>query len=73
MDMSTLAIGIIAATLIGIVLISLLTFGIIIWVFRRITQVPEDAAKAELDRRLAAGEISPAEYQARLDALRQEG
>ena len=32
----------------------------------------EDPAVTELKRRLADGEISPVEYQARLDTLRRE-
>jgi uncharacterized membrane protein len=72
-DVLSLGLGIVAITLIGILVITGLTFGFIIWVFRRVAKSPEDQAKAELDRRLAAGEISPVEYEARLDVLRREG
>ena len=72
MDISSLAIGIIVATVVGILLITLLTVGIIYWVFRQLTRIPEDQARLELERRLAAGEISPVEYEARMDALRRK-
>lgn len=48
---------------------TLLIVGVIIWAVRRNSRPPEDPALAELKRRLATGEISPVEYQARLDAL----
>jgi uncharacterized membrane protein len=44
-------------------------FALVLW---RGFRGPEDAAVAELKRRLADGEISPIEYQARLDAIRRE-
>jgi len=72
MSVLSLGLGIVAITLISIILITGLTFGIIFWVFRRVMKSPADQAKAELDRRLAAGEISPVEYEARLDTLRHE-
>jgi uncharacterized membrane protein len=64
-----LAWGIIGVTLIGILVITLVTVGIIAVVFRVVTRAQEDPAVAELKRRLAAGEISPVEYEVRLRAL----
>jgi len=69
MDVGSLAFGIIALTFGAILVITLLTFGIIFWVFRRVTQGIEDPALTELKRRLADGEISPVEYEVRLRAL----
>jgi uncharacterized membrane protein len=66
-----LAWGIIAATLIGILVITLLTVGLIAIVFRRVTRPVEDPALTELKRRLADGEITPVEYEVRLRALQQ--
>jgi uncharacterized membrane protein len=43
--------------------------GVIVWAVRRSSAPSEDPARAELKRRLATGEISPVEYQARIDAL----
>jgi Predicted membrane protein (DUF2078). len=67
----SLAWGIIAATLIGILVITLLTVGLIAFVFRRVTRPVEDPALTELKRRLADGEITPVEYEVRLRALQQ--
>jgi uncharacterized membrane protein len=64
-----LAWGIILVTLVGIVVIALLTVGIIAWVFRRVSVAPQDPAITELKRRLADGEISPVEYEVRLRAI----
>lgn len=64
-----LAWGIIAATLIGMLVITLLTVGLIAFIFHRVTRAAEDPAVAELKQRLAAGEISTAEYEVRLRAL----
>jgi uncharacterized membrane protein len=49
--------------------IGLLTAGIIVVAFRRASPPREDPAVAELKRRLAAGDISPVEYEVRLRAL----
>jgi uncharacterized membrane protein len=42
---------------------------VIVWAVRRSRPSPEEAARAELGRRLAAGEISPAEYQVRMRSI----
>jgi uncharacterized membrane protein len=44
----------------------------IVWAVRRGFPTGRDAAEQELRSRLARGEISPSEYQARMDALRQQ-
>ena len=67
-----LAWGIIGVTLIAILVITLVTVGIIAFVFRLVTRSAEDPAIAELKRRLAAGEISPVEYEVRLRALTEK-
>jgi uncharacterized membrane protein len=67
----TLGLAIAGATLLGIALISLLVFVIIIYAFRRAVRPAEDPAVSELKRRLASGEISPAEYEVRLRALQR--
>lgn len=41
----------------------------IVWAIRRSRPSPEEAARTELGRRLAAGEISPAEYQVRMRSI----
>ena len=64
-----LAWGIVLVTLIGIVVIAVLTAGIIVSAFRRASPPREDPAVTELKRRLAAGEISSVEYEVRLRAL----
>jgi uncharacterized membrane protein len=69
-DVFSLGLGIVAITLVSILVITGLSVGLIFWVFRRAMKSPGDQAKAELDRRLADGEISPVEYEARLDAIR---
>jgi uncharacterized membrane protein len=65
----SLGLAIVAATFGGILVIGLLTAGIIIFAFRRVSPAREDPAVTELKRRLAAGEISPVEYEVRLRAL----
>jgi len=58
-------------TLVGIVLITVLVLGVVVWGIRRAAPAPRDAAELELRDRLARGEIDMAEFQARLDALRE--
>jgi uncharacterized membrane protein len=48
---------------------TVLIVGAIVWAVRRARPSPEDTARAELGRRLAAGEISPAEYQVRMRSI----
>lgn len=56
------------------VLVPLLTtaviLGVIVWAVRRSAPAREDPAVAELEGRLARGEIDPIEYQVRMRALR---
>jgi uncharacterized membrane protein len=63
------AVAIVAVTFASILVITLLVLGVIVWAFRRAAPRAEDPAVAELKRRLAAGEITPAEYEVRLRAL----
>jgi uncharacterized membrane protein len=52
--------------------VTVLILGVVVWAVRRATPPAEDPAIAELKRRLAAGEISPVEYEVRLRALQEE-
>jgi uncharacterized membrane protein len=54
------------------VLTTVLILGVIVWAIRRASRPAEDPAVQELKRRLAAGEISPVEYEVRLRALQEE-
>ena len=73
MDIAGSAMGlgfaIVAMTFLMMLVITILTIGIIVWVFRRVMPKAEDPAIAELKRRLAAGEISPVEYEVRMRAI----
>jgi len=55
----------------SIVIILLVVFTII-YVFRRALPSGKAAAQEELRQRLARGEISPTEYEATMDALRNQ-
>ena len=66
-----LALIIVGGTFLAIILITLLVLGTIVWAFRRAAPPAEDPAVVELRRRLAAGEISPVEYEVRLRALQK--
>jgi hypothetical protein len=48
---------------------TLLIVGVIIYAVRRSRPSPEEAAKQELGRRMATGEISPAEYEVRMRSI----
>jgi uncharacterized membrane protein len=48
---------------------TVLIVGAIVWAIRRSRPSPEEAARAELGRRLAEGEISPTEYQVRMRSI----
>lgn len=58
-----------AGTLAAIGVMTLLILGVVAWAIRRSRPPAEDPAVAELRRRLAAGEITPVEYEVRLRAL----
>ena len=64
-----LGFAIVIVTFLMIILITGLTIGVIVWAFRRVLPRAEDPAIAELKRRLAAGEITPVEYEVRMRAL----
>ena len=68
--------GFIGATFVVTLVMFLLTTGIIVgvivWAIRRTLPTGKDAAMTELRDRLARGEIDPAEFQARFDALSRE-
>jgi uncharacterized membrane protein len=70
MDSGTeLALTIVAGTFLSILVITLLVVGVIFFALRRAIPPPEDPAIAELKSRMAAGEISPAEYEVRVRAI----
>ncbi len=46
--------------------------GIVVWTIRRSLPAREDPAVAELKRRYARGEISPAEFEVRLRSLTEK-
>ena len=71
MDASGLAMTIVVGTFAAIAVMTVLILGFIAWVFRRASRPAEDPAVTELKRRLAAGEISPVEYEVRLRALQK--
>jgi uncharacterized membrane protein len=48
---------------------TVLIVGAIVWAIRRSRPSPEEAARAELGRRMAAGEISPTEYEVRMRSI----
>jgi uncharacterized membrane protein len=66
---SDLALAIIAGTLLSILVITLLVVGVIVFALRRAIPPAEDPGIAELKRRMAAGEISPVEYEVRVRAI----
>jgi uncharacterized membrane protein len=70
-DVGGMFFAIAGVTLVGIVLIAILMVGVIVWGIRRVAPAPRDAAELELRDRLARGEIDMAEFQARLDTLRE--
>ena len=52
--------------------ITIVVVVVIIWAFRRAMPTGKAAAQEELRARLARGEISPSEYEATMDALRNQ-
>ena len=66
---SDLALTIVAGTLLSILVITLLVVGVIVFALRRAIPPAEDPAIAELKSRMAAGEISPVEYEVRVRAI----
>ena len=66
---SDLALTIVAGTFLSIIATTLLVVGVIVFALRRATPPAEDPGVAELKRRLAAGEISPVEYEVRVRAI----
>jgi len=63
--------AIVMLTVVMSLVITLLVIGVIVYALRRVTGPREDPAIAELKRRLAAGEITPVEYEVRMRALVQ--
>jgi putative membrane protein len=61
----------VAGFLIPLVMTGLI-IGVIVWTIRRSLPAREDPAVAELKRRYARGEISPAEFEVRMRSLTQE-
>ena len=53
-------------------IITIIVVLVIVWAFRRAMPSGKAAAEQELRGRLARGEISPSEFEATLDALRNQ-
>jgi uncharacterized membrane protein len=66
-----LALAILAVTFLSILVITVLVLGVIVFAMRRAIPPAEDPAIAELKRRMAAGEISPVEYEVRVRAIQK--
>ncbi len=64
-----LALTIVVATFLSILVITLLVLGVVAFAMRRAIPKAEDPGIAELKRRMAAGEISPVEYEVRVRAI----
>jgi uncharacterized membrane protein len=58
--------------IVAFVAVFAIIIGVWVMILWRGSRGVEDPAVTELKRRLADGEISPVEYQARLDTLRRE-
>ncbi len=58
-----------AGIVVAFLVMVLLVIGFVLFTFLRVAKGIEDPAVTELKRRLAAGEISPVEYEVRLRAL----
>lgn len=69
MSDSELALIIVAGTFLSIIAITLLVVGLVFFALRRAIPPTQDPALAELERRMAAGEISPVEYEVRARAI----
>lgn len=54
------------------IIITVIVVIVIVWAFRRAMPTGKAAAEMELRTRLARGEISPSEFEATLDALRNQ-
>jgi uncharacterized membrane protein len=67
--MNDLALMIVLGTFLSILVITLLVVGVIFFALRRAIPKAEDPGIAELKRRMAAGEISPVEYEVRVRAI----
>jgi uncharacterized membrane protein len=62
-------------TLIGLlvpIVVVVIVLVAIVWTFRRMVPTGKAAAEQELRARMIRGEISPTEYEARRDAMRDE-
>lgn len=67
--MNDLALMIVVGTFLSILVITLLVVGVVFFALRRAIPKAEDPGIAELKRRMAAGEISPVEYEVRVRAI----
>jgi uncharacterized membrane protein len=66
---------IIVTTLLGLIVpivVVVIVVVAIVWTFRRMVPSGRAAAEQELRARMVRGEISPTEYEARRDAMRDE-
>jgi uncharacterized membrane protein len=71
-DFGGFILGTVILSLVVPLVITGVVIGVIVWTIRRTVPTGRDAAIAELRGRLANGEIDPAEFQARVDALNSE-
>jgi len=71
-DMSGFISFTILISLIIPLIIVIVVVVMIVWAFRRAMPTGNAAAQEELRNRLARGEISPSEYEATMDALRNQ-
>lgn len=61
-----------AASLIVPLVITVIVIGVVVWAVRRNSAAHQDPAVAELNARLARGDIDPIEYEVRLRSLTRD-
>ncbi len=71
MDVPDMFGAIAGVTVFMMIFMTVAVIAVIVWAFRRVAPAMRDPAEQELRDRLAKGEIDLAEFQARLDTLRQ--
>jgi uncharacterized membrane protein len=61
-----------AATVLLPLVITIIVIGVVVWAIRRNSAGHQDPAIAELNARLARGDIDPSEYEVRLRSLTRD-
>jgi uncharacterized membrane protein len=61
-----------AATVLLPLIITIIVIGVVVWAIRRNSAGHQDPAIAELNARLARGDIDPTEYEVRLRSLTRD-